>query len=260
MTTILTQETECGSIYSEEQLAQLDLLSVPKHVAIMMDGNRRWAKRQGLPPVTGHWRGAEALTTIVEAASSIGIEALTIYAFSTENWNRSKFEIKSLFRLWKTYLLRQTPRMIEEGVRLNVIGDLSRFPTDIQCAMQESIEATRDGKGIDLILALNYGARDEMKRAIQKLATDCVEKKMSPEQITEEMVGQYLDTARWKDPDLLIRPSGEHRISNFLLWQISYAEIYLTDVLWPDFCEKQLLCAILEYQTRERRLGGDETQ
>lgn len=260
MITTLLKEPKTKGLYSHQELSLLNRRCVPKHVAIVMDGNRRWAKRQGLPPVTGHWRGAEAVTTIVEAACELGIEVLTLYSFSTENWNRTKVEIKSVMRLLKTYLLRQTSIMVESGVRLNVIGDISRFPPDIQNTFAESMEATRAGKRLDLVLALSYGARDEMKRAIQKMAKECVEKKLSPDQITEETISRYLDTAKWQDPDLLIRSSGEHRISNFLLWQISYTEIYFTDILWPDFCEKQLLHAILDYQTRERRLGGDETR
>lgn len=230
-------------------------LPVPEHVAIIMDGNRRWAKKRGMPVSAGHLRGAETLTEIVRAASDYGVKVLTVYAFSTENWKRSAMEVKALMRLFKSYLNRQRNLMIEEGVRLNLIGDISRVPKDVAQVFEETVEATKGGTKLDLVIALNYGARDELKRAFGAMLEDCLAKKISKEELSEDLISSYLDTAKWKDPDLLIRTSGERRISNFLLWQISYAEVMVTDVLWPDFTRKDLLAAIHEYQKRELRLG-----
>jgi len=230
-------------------------LLAPEHVAIIMDGNRRWAKKRGLPASAGHLRGAETLTEIVRAASNFGIKVLTVYAFSTENWKRSVVEVKALMHLFKTYLIRERNSMIEEGVRLNMIGDMSRVPKDVLEVFEETIEATKGGTKMDLVVAINYGSRDELKRAIGTMIEDCLAKKISKEELSEDLISSYLDTAKWKDPDLLIRTSGESRISNFLLWQISYAEVMVTDVLWPDFTEKDLLAAIHEYRKREQRQG-----
>jgi len=260
MLTAIAEEKRIIELYSADELTEVERFKVPSHVAIVMDGNRRWAKRQGLPPVSGHWRGAEGVSTILRAAAQLGVEALTLYAWSTENWHRSKLEVQSLLRLLKTFLLRKTPEMVREGVRLSVIGDISKFPENVQKVLANSIEATAKGDRIELILALSYGGRDEIKRAAQKIAKECVDGKLRPEEITEATLSAHLDTAKWGDPDLLIRTSGESRISNFLLWQISYAEIFLTEVLWPDFCEKHFLRAILDFQKRERRLGKDETR
>lgn len=228
---------------------------MPEHVAIIMDGNRRWAKNQGLPLMAGHWRGAERLTEIVKSAADMGIKVLTVYAFSTENWKRTPLEIRALMRLFKTYLTMQCKPMIAEGVRLSTIGDISKFPKGVLKVLEETIEATKGGAKIDLVLALNYGGRDELKRAISAIIDDCMANKISKEELSEDLISTYLDTAKWKDPDLLIRTSGESRVSNFLLWQISYSEVIVKDVLWPDFGEKDLLEAVMEYQKRELRLG-----
>ncbi len=241
--------------FTEEELAQVRTYPIPEHIAIIMDGNRRWAKKEGLPAMAGHWKGAETLQSIVSAAAEVGVKILTVYAFSTENWNRPRVEIKTLLHLFKTFLLRQKMGMVEEGVRMSVIGDLSRFPKDLQKIVSEVTEATKEGKKLELVIALNYGGRDEIKRAVQAIAADCASGKISAEEISETLIARYLDTANWKDPDLLIRTSGESRISNFLLWQISYSEVVVSDVLWPNFCEKDLLRAILEYQNRDLRLG-----
>jgi len=247
-------ETEAASkIYSQQELSQV--ICPPEHVAIIMDGNRRWAAREGLSFMIGHSRGAEQLTQIVRASKELGIKILTVYAFSTENWKRSSIEVKSLMRLFKTHLLRQKNLMIEEGIRLNVIGDLSKFPKDVLRVLDETLKATKEGGRFDLVIALNYGGRDELRRAISAIIEDCLSKKIFKNELSEELIASYLDTAKWKDPDLLIRTSGESRISNFLLWQISYSEVIVTDVLWPDFNEKDLLASVLEYQKRELRLG-----
>lgn len=243
------------TLFTEEELSLLNPRLIPEHVAIIMDGNRRWAKRESLQPMAGHWRGADALTQIVKAAGELGVKVLTVYAFSTENWKRPSLEVKALLRLLKTYLLRQTRIMVEGGIRFRVIGDVSRFPVDIREVIEQTLLATAECNRLELVVGLNYGARDEIKRAVQAIAADCLSEQLLPEAITEKLISSYLDTAGWKDPDLLIRTSGESRVSNFLLWQISYSEVVLTETLWPDFGPKNLLKAILEYQKREVRKG-----
>lgn len=243
------------TLYSSEDLAKVNPLRIPKHVAIIMDGNRRWAKQRMLPQMVGHWKGSEALTKIVKAASELGVEVLTVYAFSTENWRRSMGETHALMHLLRSYLQRQRDRMIEEGVRLNVIGDLERLSVDTREVINETIAATAGGNKIDLVLAISYGGRNEICRATKRVAEDALAGHISTDAINEELFASYLDTARWNDPQLLIRAGKENRISNFLLWQISYAEMVLSDVLWPDFGPRQLLDSILEYQQREHRLG-----
>jgi len=242
-------------IYSEKRLLTLNSLHIPKHIAIIMDGNRRWASRRGLLPLAGHMRGADTLVQIVRAASELGVEVLTVYAFSTENWKRSPVEVEALMKLFKTFIAKQKDSMIKEGVRLDIIGDTFRLPADVKDSFDEVIEATKEGNKFNLVLALNYGGRDELKRAVSAIVEDCLSSKLSKDEINEELISSYLDTSKWQDPDLLIRTSGENRLSNFLLWQISYSEVFLTDVLWPDFSEQNLLEAILEYQKRELRIG-----
>lgn len=242
-------------IYSEKRLLTLNSLHIPKHIAIIMDGNRRWASRRGLLPLAGHMRGADTLVQIVRAASELGVEVLTVYAFSTENWKRSPVEVEALMKLFKTFIAKQKDSMIKEGVRLDIIGDTFRLPADVKDSFDEVIEATKEGNKFNLVLALNYGGRDELKRAVSAIVEDCLSNKLSKDEINEELISSYLDTSKWQDPDLLIRTSGENRLSNFLLWQISYSEVFLTDVLWPDFSEQNLLEAILEYQKRELRIG-----
>ncbi len=246
---------EKETIYSEDSLSEIDRLRIPHHIAIIMDGNRRWAKKHGLPPMFGHWKGAETLTEIVRAASELGIKVLTVFAFSTENWGRSPEEVDALMHLFKNYLIGQKEPMAEEGVRLEVIGDIQRLPQDVQDVLEETKRATAHGKKIDLVLALNYGGRDDIRRAVVSMIEDHEKGNLSKEEISEETIARYLDTAEWPDPEILIRTSGEKRQSNFLLWQLSYSEFYHTEVLWPDFDETALLQAVKEYQNRERRLG-----
>jgi undecaprenyl diphosphate synthase len=243
-------------IYSQDDLALLDASKIPRHVAIIMDGNRRWAKRHGLPAIMGHWKGAETLTRIVRSASELGIKTLTVYSFSTENWNRAKEEIDALMHLFKVYLEREREAMMREGVRLDAIGDHSRLPSFVVCELELSKSCTAHCKKIDLVLAINYGGRDDIRRAFVGIVEDIERGKLSKDQVSEQMISQYLDTAKWPDPELLIRTSGERRQSNFLLWQLCYSEFYHTDVLWPDFHEHDLLQAVREHQLRERRLGG----
>lgn len=235
---------------------EMDFDNIPQNVAIIMDGNRRWAKKNNLPETAGHWEGAYALKEMVKVAVKMGIRVLTVYAFSTENWSRSALEIESLMALFQSFLEEQKNDLITKRVRLCTIGDLSFLPPSLTQILQEVIEATKQGDKLDLVIAINYGGRDDITRAMRKIAQDVAQKKISQEIIDEQLISSYLDTAQWKDPDLLIRTSGEKRLSNFLLWQISYSEVVISDVLWPDFTAKHLKEAIAEYQSRKRRLGG----
>lgn len=244
------------TIYCPEDWARLDLLKIPKHVAVIMDGNRRWAKQRGLPPMMGHWEGAEVLTDVVRAASELGIQTITVYSFSTENWLRPEEEVEALMQLFEVYLIQKKALMIREGIRIETIGDLDRFPKHVQEAFASAKKATEHCTKINLVLALNYGARDEIRRAMVKILELNQNQKIEPQDLTEDLISHYLDTSRWGDPELMIRTSGEMRVSNFLLWQISYAEIYVTEKLWPDFLSKDLLDAVAAYQKRGRRLGG----
>jgi undecaprenyl diphosphate synthase len=252
MTASTLYEHEIKSIYSPQDLSKINPLLVPEHIAIIMDGNRRWAKSKGLPPMMGHWEGAETLGEIVKAAAELGVKTLTVYAFSTENWGRPEAEVEDLMNIFELYLRRKQEVMVRDGVQLGAIGDLSRLPTKVLQAFHQAKKATEHCNRIQLVLALNYGGRDEIRRVISKI----VEEKIPVDQITEECIARYLDTSCYGDPDLLIRTSGEMRVSNFLLWQISYAEIYSAEVLWPDFSPKQLLEAVVVFQKRSRRLGG----
>lgn len=234
-------------------LLEMPVAKVPHHIAIIMDGNRRWAKKRGFPLLVGYWKGAETLTQVVRAVSKTGVKILTVYAFSTENWSRSKEEISALIHLFKIYLKKQKQILLQEGICLKTIGNVKKFPQDFQDLLQEVKEATASGKTMDLVLALNYGGRDDICRAVERLLAEQQKKQLSG--VTEEMFAGYLDTAGFPDPDLLIRTSGEKRQSNFLLWQLSYSEFYYTDVLWPEFGEEELFKAMQEYQIRSRRFG-----
>ncbi|MCL6756609.1 MAG: isoprenyl transferase [Candidatus Rhabdochlamydia oedothoracis] len=234
----------------------IDKNILPKHVAIIMDGNRRWAKKNGLPNMMGHWQGAKTIIDIVTAAIKWNIKALTVFAFSTENWQRSQQEIDSLMYLCKIYLRRFCFKMIKEQVRLQTIGDLTKIPKDVYKTICDVKKATENGNRIDLVLAINYGGRDDIKRALVNIVEDVQSGLLSRSEINEQLIAQYLDTSYWPDPDLLIRTSGEKRQSNFLLWQLSYSEFYHTEVLWPDFSEKELIKALYQFQQRQRRFGG----
>ncbi|MDF2576550.1 MAG: uppS [Chlamydiales bacterium] len=244
----------CHSLqFLEKQV--LDPAKIPNHVAIIMDGNRRWAKQHGMLPIMGHFYGSETLQEITEIAADLGIKALTVYSFSTENWKRSTEEVQSLFALFTHVLRQKCQRMVEKGIRLNTIGDISRLPDHLQEAIAETKAATSKCTKIDLVLALNYGGRDDIKRAVLNIMDDYGSGKIKKEAVTETFFSTYLDTAAWQDPDLVIRTSGEMRLSNFLLWQICYSEIHVTDVLWPDFSKEHLVAALLDYQKRDRRMG-----
>lgn len=242
--------------YSDEELSLVQQLPVPKHVAIIPDGNRRWAKRQSFfNLMKGHWAGSSIITGIVEAASDLGIKVLTIYSISTENWHRPAHEVQTILTIFETFLRKNRQKMVDMGVRFETIGDLTPFPPVVQEEIEKTREATAKGDTLDLVLAMNYGARDEMKRALVSMINDYEKGKLDKEQITEEVISSYLDTASYGDPDLLIRAGGEKRISNFLLWQLAYTEVYMTEVLWPDFTPRDLLKAVLDFQKRTRRLG-----
>ena len=232
-------------------LARPNLKLVPKHIAVIMDGNRRWARLRNRPSHYGHHRGAEVVNDIVEAACDLGVETLTLFAFSTENWNRSKIEVKTLHNILEIYLYKMRKKMIRNGIRLETIGDLSPFSDGVKKAITEVKEATKGGGQLNLVLALNYGGRDEIRRA----AIAACQKLERIEDLTEEMLSEELDTAQFGDPEMIIRPSGENRLSNFLLWQAQYAELISTPVLWPDFNKKYFYDAITQFQSRHRRRG-----
>lgn len=251
---LLELDQKCA--YTAEEISLLDPQKIPKHVAIIMDGNRRWAKQKNLPAMMGHWEGAEALIEIVRCASDLGVKTITAYAFSTENWARPELEIEALMEIFELYLIRKKEHMVQNGIRLNSIGFIERLPKKVQEALHQTKEATKNCDRINLVLAFNYGARDEIRRAMTKILDLHRQTPLENQDITEELIASHLDTSPWGDPDLLIRTSGELRLSNFLLWQLCYTEIYVTNVLWPDFAPKELLNSLLVYQTRDRRRGG----
>ena len=238
----------------------IDIKRLPKHIAIIMDGNGRWAKLRNQPRVFGHREGAKSVRKVVEASARLGIKNLTLYAFSTENWNRPKHEIKTLMKLLVGALKRELPLMKKNNIRLNAIGHTDMMPENVQHELQEVIEETRKSTGLVLTLALSYGARQEIQRAVQEISQKVKNNIISVENVDENIINKHLYTQNLPDVDLLIRTSGEVRISNFLLWQIAYAELYFTDELWPDFDDKSLNNAITDYQLRERRFGKTSEQ
>lgn len=231
-------------------------LTIPAHVALILDGNGRWAKKRGLPRQFGHKKGCETVEQTVEDAARLGIRYLTVYGFSTENWKRPNEEVGALMQLFRYYAKRLLKIATESNVRVRMIGEKSRFAPDIVEAINRLEEETKENTGLTFIIAVNYGGRNEIVRAAKKAARDCMEGKLAAEELTEEVFSTYLDTDQIPDPDLLIRTSGEMRLSNYLLWQLAYSEIYVTDCLWPDFNREELLEAIRQYNRRERRFGG----
>ena len=242
------------------KLEQLDKTRIPQHVAVIMDGNGRWAKAQGQNRTVGHKAGVDSLHNMMVAAKAAGVRYVTVYSFSTENWNRPKEEVDTLMSLIVWGIERETPSMIENGMSLQVIGDLSRLPEFAYNKLQECIERTKGGKDITLIVAFSYSSRWEITNAVKQIAQKASKGQIKPEEITEEVFSQHLCTAAYPDPDLLIRTGGELRISNYLLWQISYSELYFCNTLWPDFAAEDLYEAILSYQSRERRYGKTSEQ
>lgn len=230
--------------------------SIPKHIAIIMDGNGRWAKKRGLPKIAGHHAGAKSVEEAITAAREAGVKILTLYAFSTENWSRPKHEVAALFKLLEDYIDRKANDLHKNGIRLSVIGRLEGLPEGVCKKLAAAMDKTRNNGSFMLNLALNYGGRAEIVDAVRKIVSDCREQKLKADLIDEAVFSSYLYTKDIPDPDLLIRTSGEMRVSNFLLWQISYSEIYVTKKLWPDFRKGDLKKAIAEYQKRERRYGG----
>lgn len=229
---------------------------IPRHVALILDGNGRWAKKRGLPRTMGHKEGCVTVEKTVEIAARMGIEYLTVYGFSTENWKRSSDEVGALMQLFRYYMVRLLKIATANNVRVKMIGDRTRFDQDIIDGINRLEAETRDNTGLTFVIAVNYGGRDEITRAVKKLAADCAAGKVAAQEITEATIDSYLDTARMPDPDLLIRTSGELRLSNYLLWQLAYTEIYVTDCLWPDFDQAELEKAIAAYNRRDRRYGG----
>ena len=231
-------------------------MNVPEHIAIILDGNGRWAKKRGMPRGYGHIKGCENLEKISDIVRDMGVKYLTVYAFSTENWKRSREEVDGLMKLFRSYLKRCKKSAKKNNMRVKIIGDPSAFAPDIQESIRDLEEYSKDFDHIYFQIALNYGGRDELVRASRKLAQAVKDGKIAPEEITEETVEQFLDTAGIPDPDLLIRTSGEQRLSNYLLWQLAYTEFYFTDVPWPDFDKAELEKAIAKYNERDRRYGG----
>jgi undecaprenyl diphosphate synthase len=236
-------------------MEEIDKGKLPRHIAIIMDGNGRWAKKKNLNRISGHIKGVNAVREIVTACRELGIKVLTLYAFSIENWRRPKDEVTALMGLLKEYLLKEREEMIQNNIRLSAIGRLEDLPPDVRNTLKETIKMTKQSNGMILNLALSYGGRSEILHAIQGILSDFQKGKVKPEEINLQRFSQYLWTRGIPDPDLLIRTSGEFRISNFLLWQIAYTELYVTETLWPDFDRKELLKAIADYQSRERRFG-----
>lgn len=231
-------------------------MNVPQHVAIILDGNGRWAKAKGMPRNYGHAQGSKNVERICEEAWRMGIKYLTVYAFSTENWNRPKSEVDALMTLLRNYMKTCLKTAKKNDMKIRVIGDIVPLDDDIKKRILELEEASKDNGGLNFTIALNYGSRDEIVRAVRKVAQDCVDGKVGPEDIDEKLYSSYLDTWDIPDPDLLIRTSGEQRLSNYLLWQLAYSEFYFTDVPWPDFTKEELIRAIEQYNNRDRRFGG----
>ena len=229
---------------------------VPRHVAIIMDGNGRWAAARGLPRVEGHRRGVEALRKTVRAAGEIGIACLTIFSFSSENWQRPASEVRDLMGLLRIFIRKDLAELHANGVCVRVIGERDNLDPDIRRLLEEAEQLTRGNTNLLLVVAFNYGARNEIARAVRRIARDVASGAVTPEAITEEMIGQHLDAPDLSDPDLIIRTSGEQRLSNFLLWQAAYSELVFSPVYWPDFDRATLEAAIEEYRRRERRFGG----
>jgi undecaprenyl diphosphate synthase len=234
---------------------QIDKARLPRHIAIIMDGNGRWAKKQGLARMFGHRQGVETVHNITVAATKLGVEYLTLYTFSTENWNRPKEEVDALMTLLVDTIAKETPTLMDNNVRLQTIGDINRLPESAKKKFLACIEQTSRNTGLTMVLALSYSSRWEITEAMRKAVEAAQAGQVRPEDVSEQMVSSLMTTAQIPDPDLLIRTSGEYRISNFLLWQLAYSELYFTDCLWPEFTDEEFYKAIVDYQKRERRFG-----
>lgn len=239
---------------------QIDTARLPRHVAIIMDGNGRWAKKQGLARMFGHKKGVETVHNITVAATKLGIEYLTLYTFSTENWNRPKEEVDALMTLLVDTIAKETPTLMNNNVRLQTIGDINRLPEGTKQKFLACIDQTSCNTGLTMVIALSYSARWEIIEAVREAVRLTQAGQLRPEDVTEQMVSSLMTTREMPDPDLLIRTSGEYRISNFLLWQLAYSELYFTDCLWPEFTDEEFYKAIVDYQKRERRFGKTSEQ
>lgn len=239
---------------------QIDLQKLPRHVAIIMDGNGRWAKEKGHDRLYGHYHGVESVRDIVESAAELGIEYLTLYAFSTENWDRPVYEVTGLMELLVQTIRKETETLNKNNIRLHVIGDLNMLPEYARNELNESLEITAANTGLNLIMALSYSSRWELTEAVKQIAAEVKAGKIDPQDISQDTIQQYLCTSNFPDPELMVRTSGEYRISNFLLYQLAYAELYFTTVRWPDFRKENLYEAILDFQKRERRFGKTSDQ
>ncbi len=234
---------------------KIDLNNVPDHIAVIMDGNGRWAKKQGKFRVFGHEHGVKSVNEITEAAARLGVKYLTLYTFSTENWNRPRLEVNALMTLMVKTIKRETPTLMKNGIKLTTIGQMDTLPRDCQKELHQAMETTKDNDQMTLILALSYSSKWDIVNAVKQIANDFKEGSINEDDINEELISNSLTTKDFPDPDLMIRTSGEHRISNYLLWELAYSEFYFTDVLWPDFKEEHLYEAVWDYQQRERRFG-----
>ena len=241
-------------------MIELDPTRLPRHLAIIMDGNGRWAEQRMLKRIVGHHRGAETVQMVVEQSSSLGINYLTLFAFSSENWSRPKSEVKALMTLLSKYVRTELKRMLKNNIRFNVIGNRQDLPGEVNAILDDALERTAGNTGMVLTLALSYGARQEIVRAATEISRKVQQGELAPDQITDALFSQHLDTADLPDPDLLIRTSGEMRISNFLLWQLAYTELYFTDINWPDLTINALHAALADFQARERRFGKTSAQ
>jgi undecaprenyl diphosphate synthase len=239
---------------------KLDVSRLPRHIAIIMDGNGRWAQEKGEDRLFGHYHGVESVRNIVEGCAELGIEYLTLYAFSTENWDRPEYEVTGLMELLVETIHQEVPTLNKNNIRLHVIGDMNMLPQYARPELQEALELTKSNTGLNLIMALSYSSRWELVNAVKHIAEDVKAGKLDPGQINQDNFRQYLCTGNFPDPELMIRTSGEHRISNFLLYQLAYAELYFTTTRWPDFRKEHLYEAILDFQQRERRFGKTSDQ
>lgn len=255
MLNIFKRNNDLGNKNLSEDF-ELDMNNIPKHIAIIMDGNGRWAQARNLPRSLGHKAGVETIRRVIKEADKLGVKYMTFYAFSTENWKRPKDEINALMKLLVQYLRKELDELHENKVCIKVLGDISRLPNECISEINRAVEKTKDNTGIVMSMALNYGGRDEIIRGIKKLIIDEKEGKINIDDINKDMFNNYLYTANMPDPDLIIRPSGEQRLSNFLLWQCAYSEFWYSNINWPDFNEKDLRKAIFDFQKRNRRYGG----
>jgi undecaprenyl diphosphate synthase len=242
------------------QKDKININQLPKHIAIIMDGNGRWAKEKGEDRLFGHLNGVESVRNIVEGAAELGVEYLTLYAFSTENWDRPEYEVTGLMELLVETIRKEVPTLNKNNIRLHVIGAVNMLPVLAKKELDDAITETGTNTGLNLIMALSYSSRWEINAAVKKIAEDVKQNKLQPEDINQETIQKYLCTSQFPDPELMIRTSGEYRISNFLLYQLAYAELYFTNTLWPDFRKENLYEAILDYQNRERRFGKTSEQ